>query len=275
MHAHKQLKIAFWNAQSINNNTKKISLESFLETDKIDILLLAETFLKPTISFQINNFTIYRNDRKNAGHGGVAVAIRSSIPHKILPPMNTQHIETITIEIEVEKKPLRITSAYSPRPSIHFKRDIQQITSSNEPFMIFGDFNALHPAWNCQNTNTAGKSLYDLQLKNDFIIYNTPDHTHFPHSGRTPSTIDLLLSNSSINFNLSTYHDHFMSDHAPIVCTTNSNVHHLQQKLFDFSKANWKEYQRIINQTISESQLPNTVLEVDIAIKNFTKLIQL
>lgn len=157
MHANKNLRIVFWNAQNINNIIKKLSLESFLETDKVDILLLAETFLKPQHRFQIKNFIVYRNDRLHQGHGGVAIAIRATITHKLLTPINTQHIETISIKIDVNNKPLRITTAYSPRASIHFRNDIQKLTTSDEQFMIFGDFNAQHPSWNCQNTNTSGK----------------------------------------------------------------------------------------------------------------------
>lgn len=274
MHVNKKLKIVFWNAQSINNTTKKHLIESFLETEKIDILLLAETFLKPKNPFQIKNFIVYRNDRLHQGHGGVAIAIRSTIKHKLLSPINTQHIENISVEINMNNESLRITSAYSPKPSIHFKNDLQRLTSSNEQFMIFGDFNAHHPAWNCQNTNTSGKSLFEMQLNNDFIVHNSPDHTHFPHSGRNPSTIDLLLSNSGINFTLSTHHDHFLSDHAPVIFATDNTVQHTQQKIFDYARANWKEYRRIVNEIIPEFSTPNSIAEIDIAIDKFTEMIQ-
>lgn len=49
------------------------------------------------------------------------------------------------------------------------------------------------------------------------------------------------MSNSSIQFNLVTHYDHFLSDHAPIICSTNSN---------------------------------NTTTEIDIAFDKFTELIQ-
>lgn len=274
MPAHKQLKIVFWNAQSINNIAKKLLLELFLESDKIDVLLLAETFLKTNNTFQIKNFTIYRNDRLHRGHGGVAIAIRSSIRHKLFSPLNTRHIETLSIEVETNNNPLIITVAYNPRASIHFKNDLQKMTSSNCQYMIFGDFNAHHPSWNCKNTNTSGKTLFDLQQNGQFLVYNTVDHTHYPHSGQTPSTIDLLLTNSSIRFNLVTHHDLFLSDHAPIICTTNSNVYHTQQKIFNYAKANWKQYRRIITEKITELPTPNTATDIDIAFEKFAALIQ-
>lgn len=165
MPAIKPLKIVFWNAQSINNPTKKHLIELFMEAEKVDILLLAETFLKPHIPFEMRNFTVYRNDRPQQGHGGVAIAIRSSINHKFVSSIKTQHIETLTIEISVNKNPMKISVAYNPKASIHFKSDLQRMTNMSEQFMIFGDFNAHHPSWNCCKMNTSGKSLYDLQYK--------------------------------------------------------------------------------------------------------------
>ena len=106
MPANKQLKIIFWNAQSINNTSKKTLIESFLESESIDILLLAETFLKPQNQFQIKYYHVFRNDRVNQGHGGVAIAIRTSLKHKLLPSLKLQHIEAISIEIEVNREPL-------------------------------------------------------------------------------------------------------------------------------------------------------------------------
>lgn len=248
MPVNNPLKIIFRNAQSINNLTKQNLIELFLESEKADILLLAETFLKPNIPFQMRNFKVYRNDRVHQGHGGVAIAIRSTIKHKLVSPIITKHIETMSIVIEVNNNPLKISVAYSPRASIHFKSDLQQITNPNERFMIFGDFNAHHQSRNCRNMNTAGKSLYEHQQHSDYIIYNTNDHTHYPHSGHTPSTIDLLLSNSGINFDLRTHHDLFMSDHTPIICSTSSDVQHTHHNIFDFSKANWIQYRHIINE---------------------------
>lgn len=248
MPANKPMKIIFWNAQSINNTTKQSLIEPFLASNNVDILLLAETFLKPKNRFEMKNFTVHRHDRLNQGHGGVAIAIRSSIKHKLISSLNTQHIESLAIEIEVNQKPLRIIVAYNPRASTQFKSDLQKLTSTDDEYMIFGDFNAHHTAWNCKNTNTSGKTLFELQQNSQFVIFNTDEHTHYPHSGQTPSTIDLLLSNSSINFNLATHHDHFMSDHAPIICTTNTNIHHTQQQFFDYARANWNRYRRIIDE---------------------------
>lgn len=95
----------FWNAQSITNTSKQIQLHHMLEFEQIDVLLIAETFLKSTHSFDIPNFTVYRNDRIHQPYGGVAIAIRNNITHKTCTQLNTQHIENIAIEININNTP--------------------------------------------------------------------------------------------------------------------------------------------------------------------------
>lgn len=99
------MKIMYWNAQSITNKSKQIQLQFLLETERIDILLIAETFLKPHHAFQINNFIVYRNDRITHGHGGVAIAIRNTIKHKVRSPFDTESTENIAIEVNINNVP--------------------------------------------------------------------------------------------------------------------------------------------------------------------------
>lgn len=178
----------FWNAQSITSNSKQLLLDHTLETEKVDVLLLAETFLKQHHSFSIRNFIVFRNDRQLQAHGGVAIAIRNNIQHKVCSPVNTHIIENISIEITINNTPVRITSAYAPRASQHFANDIELLKPDNIQYMIFGDLNAKHVSWNCRSNNSAGISLFSLQQNNDFSIY----HTDKPHSLSTlrPNTIN-------------------------------------------------------------------------------------
>lgn len=113
MHANK-LNILFWNAQSIANISKKKELELFIINEKIDIILLAETYLNANSDLALTNYIVYRNDRHSHA-GGVALAIRRNIEHRLLPNINTSTIENISIELKIANTPTIITSAYSPR----------------------------------------------------------------------------------------------------------------------------------------------------------------
>lgn len=59
-------------------------------------------------------------------------------------------------------------------------------------------------------------------MSNDyFLIYFPNSHTHFPHCGNLPSTIDLFLS-KGFPFPQSIFTDHsLLSDHVPVICDIN------------------------------------------------------
>lgn len=262
----------FWNAQSITSISKQLQLELFLENERIDLLLLSETFLKQQHIFNIKNFTVYRNDRLALAHGGVAIAIRSSIHHKLCCPISTNIIENISVEISINNIQTTITSAYCPRTSPHFSNDLLLLTSLSTNYMIFGDFNAKHTSWNCRSNNVSGNALFSLQQNSDFMIYHTDSHTHFPHSGQSPSTIDLLISNVNFAFDLISNDDLMLSDHTPIICKYGTALR-TERKTYDYSRANWQTFRRIINTEINAISNFESPAEIDIAINKFTELI--
>lgn len=173
MPALNQLKVSFWNAQGINSLHKRLQLELFLERENIDILLLVETFLKQQNNMELRNFVIHRNDRETHAHGGVAIAVRKSIIHKVLSPHNTNFIENLAIEVTINNIRTIITSAYSPHSSNHFGNDEKLLTSLSGEYLIFGDFNAKHRAWNCKYANKSGNALFSLLQTEEFLIYQT------------------------------------------------------------------------------------------------------
>lgn len=262
-----------WNAQSITSKAKQIQLEHMLINEQIDILLITETFLKSRHTYQINNFNVYRNDRLSHPHGGVAIAVRKGITHKICSPVNTVYIENISIEIQINNIPTCITVAYSPKFSIHFANDIQKLTTTSIQYMIFGDFNAKHHSWNCTSMNNAGNALFNMQQNNNFMVHYPPEHTHFPHSGQTPSTIDLVITNVSFAFELFTHADQMSSDHTPVICNIFGSCNFSSRKIFDYSKADWKKYRQIIEMRLKNTPIPTTEAEVNQAIASFTEII--
>lgn len=139
--------------------------------------------------------------------------------------------------------------------------------------MIFGDFNARHYSWNCSKTNKAGNVLYALQQTNNFMIFYPAEHTHHPHSGQTPSTIDLVLANVNFYFELTALAGHLSSDHNPIVCQIDEFIKVSSKKMFDYSKANWNGYRKIITDSIHSLTEPVSSYEIEQSIDNFSKLV--
>lgn len=249
---HKAIKILQWNAQGITTLSVQQQLQELLDQENVDVVCLAETFLKPNHKFYLNNYIVYRNDRTEPG-GGVAIAIKKTIQHDLLPLIKTSYIENVSISIKLKNKNIAISSVYSPNYRASFETDIKKITYSNKEFLIFGDFNARHNVWNCKSNNKAGKALHKLHLRSHFFIRHSGSPTHYPHSGRTPSTIDLLLTNTPIFITpLTSLDNELPSDHAPVICCLDTDI--LPKplaKIPNYKRANWKKYQDFINSNIN------------------------
>lgn len=272
MSVNNALCIVSWNAQGISNSSKQYELNKFLNESHADVICLQETFLNHHNSFYVNNYTVYRRDRDAHG-GGVAILLKDNIRHKPLNVPELNSVEFIAIEIKIRGSPLIIASAYSPKYSTHFKNDILQMFHLGSEMLIFGDFNAKHPTWNCANTNRAGLNLYNLQNEHPIQLYHPINHTHFPHSGATPSTIDLLITNSHVDIDNIRTSDVLFSDHCAIICDINNTPAISTQTKFNYKKANWLRFQHLIELGLNGINLPLNKHQIDSAISNFTSVL--
>ena len=252
MDSNEKLKIMQWNAQGITTHSSIQQLQLFLDQEGIHIAFLVETFLKSHHKIFLSGYKVYRRDRDSVHGGGVAIAVKSTIHHSLVNPCITRGIENISIETSINGRKLLFTAAYNPRFGDSFVGDMKLLTPVNREYFVFGDFNAKHGLWNCNRSNAAGRALYDLQMSSAFVIHHSDSPTHFPHSGMTPSTIDFLISNSSLFVSPLTAHDdQLMSDHAPVTCTLDAGALNLKSaKYLDFKKANWLLFRKHVDENI-------------------------
>lgn len=274
-----KLNIMHWNAQSITNLAKKIELQHFLNSKNIDVLLLNETFLKPEHNFKILGYNIYRSDRPSNG-GGVAIAIKNNLKHSLIKSIPTSNIENIGIELKINRQKIFLIAVYSPRYDSNFKKELKNITQKYKEFLIFGDLNAKHRSWNCLKGNTAGNVLFNMQVTSNFFIHFPGSPTRYPqgNSAAKPSTIDLLLTNSTIDISYLTAHEHQLpSDHAPVTCTISGTLTRFSKLQTDYSKADWVKYKNDITNYINSTSinnLPITLQNIDIILNKFINFIQ-
>lgn len=132
-------------------------------------------------------------------HGGrVAIIIREDIKHRLLNNIDGISIENNSLEDFLRAPTLVITAAYCPDGQTRtFEYDLIKLAEISKEVLLFGDLNAKHSSWNCATNNSNGSSLYNIQQQFPIHVYTPPTCTHFPHSGNTPSTIDMLISSSS------------------------------------------------------------------------------
>lgn len=256
------VQVMHWNAQGITTDSAAAQLEQVLHDKKIDVLLLNETFLKPHHKLQLGGYKIYREDRLTHG-GGVLIAIKSNIVHKLLPKINTTCIENISIQVTIDRRPVIFTAAYNPIYTPDFRADLDLLTNFSCDFFIFGDFNAHHTHWNCASSNTAGRELFSHCLLSGYYIYFPSSFTRFGQNLThvQPSTVDILLSNSCVPFsNLETHRNILQSDHVPISCTIYGQFQN-KLKLFPlYNRADWRAIRVWVESEIRRQNIDQTVI---------------
>lgn len=265
------LNILSWNCQSISNEAKLTQLRLLLTDYDIHVACLQETFLGDNSKVFVPNYKIYRRDRPTHG-GGVAILVRSNIRHTLLKPHNTS-IETVSVQLCTTGGNLIVTSAYSPHFTPAFATDLETLTEATVESIIIGDFNAKHTAWNCSTNNRAGKQLHDFINSSVYTLINTDTPTHIPHSGHSPSIIDIAITNSTAPINICPI-DRLISDHYPILCKLDTRITTNVTSTFKYGSANWEEYRNFIDSDIINSTTHlNSSTEIDDAIDRLGRLI--
>lgn len=262
-----------WNCNGIRSKLNE--LYSYMIDNNINLACLNETRLREGVKIPLHrDFRVIRMDNNGGGtpHGGVAIVVKKSIRHEILPQIQLETIECIGIKIYLLQRELKVFAAYhtgtvSQQNLPAFRRDIRKLTSIGGA-VTFADMNARHQYWGCQRQNAAGRILYDELCVGNFEIHYPAAPTYYPSSNRTPSTLDIMLSTTDIVHEPLQVADDLGSDHYPIIATiyshptTNANF----ASYLNFNKADWDKYRRLLNQSIDLKyfQLPSSCSTSDI-----------
>ena len=249
------LRLVNWNGRSVHS--KQVEFFDFVGRYNIDIAVVTETWLRPSISFNHPNFHCIRldrpvNDEVDRG-GGVLIAIRKDLKYSHLS-VTTKVIEAAGISVITATGPLHIIAVYFPGSRrcadwSHFRRDIRTLSDRTEPFFLVGDFNARHRRWNCANNNKAGNLLCQEAARLGLYV-NYPDSPTFIPSGRgKPSTLDLVLSNNQLNMTKPMSRNELSSDHLPVTfeIQPSSTPEQLTPSVRCYARANWVTFQRKLN----------------------------
>ena len=104
--------------QNINSLQNKFEELKFI-TDKIKASMIVLTKTKidstyPDSQFRMQNYRMFRNDRKKGG-GGVLVYASSKIPaRRIKPKVNYKTIEPLVLEVKLENTQVVLLGLYRP-----------------------------------------------------------------------------------------------------------------------------------------------------------------
>lgn len=278
--AAKPLKILQWNACSVLG--KRYELEDLLRRESVDIIIITESHLKPDKNIHLVGYSLVRLDRTTARGGGVAIGVKSNISFYTLPHPRTSVIEAVGVEVHTVAGPINIYAAYchkictwvSGRARL-FLNDLALLTRPRRKFIIAGDFNAKHAAWNNSRSNINGNLMFsDSQLGYYTIL--APDEQTFTSPSGSASTLDIFLSNLENQAAQPLTLHELSSDHLPVVLEVDHqarNRRNFARK--DYHNVNWTAFQRLVDQNIDTQAALVTPENIDRAIGNLQRAIEI
>lgn len=253
------IKVVFWNAQSICNKDKIFEFFNFLNEEHIDVGIVTETWLKYKNKLYDDKYVCYRVDRVDESHGGVAIVIKKNIKHQLMPAIKTKTFETIAVKVLLDDSEVVIIGTYfrggNPSQLLknNFSHDLNLFNRINYKYIIAGDFNCRHAFWNYGRQNSWGKMLYDTLITSNYELIAPSSPTHFPRAaGRAPSTIDLMLTNFSTFITPLIVVQKLNSDHLPVTFEIKKqSIRNTPTYRFVYNKANWPRYSKKINELVN------------------------
>ena len=267
------LTVVNWNACSIKN--KLIELGGFLEAKKADIALFSETHLNPLRdSVYLPGFKIHRLDRTSSRGGGVAVAVRYGINHRLLPHFKLDFIEAIGVEIQTTMGPIVFIAVYCPKQcskrngtAVQLRNDIIKLTRRQGRYVIGGDLNARHGAWGNPKRNQNGVVLSeDLECGHYNIL--SPDLPTRVSSSGTRSFIDIYITNIGDNISHPVTHEELGSDHFPVLVEVGAQVENRRNfTRRDFHRVNWEAFKLSVDDNINYDRQLATREDIDGALE--------
>lgn len=160
-----------------------------------------------------------------------------------------------------------------------YRNDIIKLTSTRNA-LIFGDFNSKHPYWGCIRENRAGKVLFNTMMTHDFEIFAPPNPTYFPGDPRLPSTLDFMISTSSLQPESVNTTDDLGSDHLPVLSVFDIEINPRMDYnvVPSFKHADWPLFRRTLDDMIDlnyfQPASQDTTDDIDQRVAALTRIIR-
>ena len=165
--------------------------DAFLSKNSIQVLGVAETWLKPSITngeVTIPNYKLYRKDRTSQEGGGVGIYYHNTLQVHRRPDLENE-LELIWLEIVDQGYRTLLGCGYRPpeKPVIFWTA----LNGQQDSTVLMGDFNVDYRNPSAPNARHLHNILTSFNLQN-FVTSSTRI------TSTSSSMIDLLLSNNKI-----------------------------------------------------------------------------
>lgn len=270
----RSLSIGIFNANGIRG--KKDQIASFLHANQLDVLLVQETFLKPSDrNPRIANYAIIRNDRVGSCLGGTLIYYKRLLHCCPLtpPPMTNLEASVCCIAMTGHSSVI-LASCYLSPTKTFIKSDLEALFNMGSSVILAGDFNSKNVLWNTLSTNRNGALLEKFmdEITFDLIAPLEPTHYSFNINCR-PDILDIaLLRNVALRLHSVEVLHELDSDHRPVVLKLGSppNSQPRTRSIID-----WKAFGKSVEKTDVPllNSIPDVITtkdETDKAIDCFT-----
>ena len=253
-------------------NNKRFELYNTYRHINPDIILLNHTGTIDDEQIRLQHYQTYTKNTSNRRFNGTAIAIKSTIEHKIIDDTQT---DLLAINIQTRQGIITIATDYvNPNAEGLNLTDYMHIIRRNNPVYILGDLNARHSFLGHSNPNPVGRNIYTL-LEENRITHLGPHFPTYIHT-RACTSPDIVLANRHAFYNIQLQPGPITSsDHVPIIAQISANPIQIPIKPRpNFRRANWEGFKTELEQYPTPNLNNAEPKIIDRAIDNWTKQIQ-
>lgn len=216
-----RLNIAHLNIRSLRNVAHLTEVREFVNSNKIDVLTISETWLNSTVTngeIAIEDYKIHRLDRLYKKGGGVCAYIKKNVKATVLKELSQiseSNFHQLWINLQCKKnKAIIICVTYRP-PNCplncfedFFKPNYVQALTMNKPIFVLGDLNC-----NMLKDGPDHRALADISTELNLTqVIKTPTRI----TDTSQSLIDVILVSSTALVLESGVLNTSISDHLPV-----------------------------------------------------------
>ena len=183
-------------------------LQDITKTQKLPLIALTETHLHSDIKdaeVQIQDYELFRTDRKGRSHGGVAIYLEKilAVNSEILMDYSNDtneilalYIITLNLVVTVLYRSPNATRGFFEEVICRLRYLLENLPSPNTEIMILDDFNFPHLNWDSHEV-TGGTREEKLQAGDLLTLMENSFLTQFiKNTIRESNILDLVLSNN-------------------------------------------------------------------------------
>ena len=230
-----------WNCNGLR--ARQPDLQKLIQEENPSAICLQET--RTTKNYGLGNlYSLYLHTPPtvNQTTGGVAIAIKTAIPHTRIILQTT--LQAIAIETHTPKIKT-ICCIYIPPNDILTTKEITDLIKQlKKPFILVGDFNAHNPLWYDKSLDNRGKLIEDIINLFNLTCINEENPTYFRSYDQAATNIDLTLISRerSLDFVWNILEEQLGSDHYPIVIRRKIKNPIQKTEKWNHHKARWKDF---------------------------------